>query len=298
MVKDKLLIFGGAGLVGSRFLELFGADFELSAPTAEELDLTDADKTRKYIEEKKPKIILNFAAITNVDGAEDEKGDKGGLIYKVNSLAVKDLAEEARDRGIHFVHISTDYVFDGAKAASAYTEEDKPNPINWYGATKHFAEEFIQRAGGSFTIVRIAMPFSSHYEIKKDIARLFLERLQSNQEIKAISDSDISPTFVDDIAGALKILINKRAQGIYQCVSSTATTPYKFAKLIAQIFRLDGSLIKEISFNEYNQKKKAQLLRHSWMSNQKFVLGFGEGVLHTVEEALDLFKRQIESNVS
>lgn len=288
----KVVVFGGAGLVGSRFLELHSNSFDFFAPTAQELDFTDQEKTKKFLEEKKPDVLINFAAITNVEGSEEEKDNKEGATYKVNSLAVKNLSEICKELSVHLIQISTEYVFDGRKE-SPYTEEDTPSPINWYGATKYFAEKFIQESGVSFTIMRIAMPFSSHYEIKKDIARVFLERLQSNQEITAIKDCDISPTFVDDIANALKVLAEKKPSGIYQCVSSTTTTPYKFAKLIAKEFGLNEDLVKEVSFDEYNKNKKAKLLKHSWMSNKKFIEEFDEGILHSVEESIEEFKRQL-----
>lgn len=289
----KVVVFGGSGLVGSRFLDLHSKSFEIFAPRTEELDFTDIEKAKKFLEGKSPKVLINFAAITNVERSEDEKNREDAPTYKVNSLAVKNLAEVCKELHIHLIQISTEYVFDGEKSDSPYKEEDTPNPINWYGATKYFAEKFIQELEMDYTIMRIAMPFSSHYEIKKDIARVFLERLQNNQEISAIVDSDISPTFVDDIANALKVLIENKPQGIYQCVSSTTVTPYKFAKLIAKEFGLDESLVKETSFDEYNKNKKAKLLRHSWMSNKKFVSEFGEGILHSVEESIKEFKRQL-----
>lgn len=289
-----IVIFGGEGMVGSRFITLHSGSFEIIAPTIAELDFTDFEKTKNFLESKNPSVVINFAAITNVEASEEEKGNREGLTYKVNSLAVKNLAQVCKEQDYHLIHISTDYVFDGTRT-SPYTEEDNPNPINWYGETKYLGEKFIKDVDVGHTIVRIEMPFSAHFELKKDIARIFLNMLQNSQKIKAITDSDITPVLVDDIANALKLLIEKKPTGIYHVVSTSTTTPFKFAKKIAETFGLDENLVKETTFNEYNRNKKAKLLRHSWLDSSKFVKEFGEGILHTIDESLELFKKQVQT---
>jgi len=289
---QKVVVFGASGLVGSRFLDLHKDDFEIVAPEHNAVDFTNPQQVKELLEIEKPEVVLNCAAVTNVEGSEDEKDDKEGPTYKVNSQAVKELAETCRELKIHLIHISTEYVFDGTKAGP-YAEWDVPNPINWYGQTKYFAEEFIKQSEASYTIVRISMPFAAKFEAKKDIARTFLSRLQEKLEISAIADSEICPTFTDYIANALKVLIDKKPSGIYHCTSTDATTPFDFAGQIAKIFGLTTELIKETTIEEYGKNKKARLLKNSAMSSDKFIAEFGEGILNNLEDSLKEFEKQI-----
>lgn len=282
-------------MVGSRFIELYKDSYDIVAPTIEELDFLDFSATRELVKKENPKMLINFAAITNVEGSEKEKDDLDGITYKVNTGAVENLSDIANDFDLHLVHISTEYVFDGEKADGPYTEEDTPNPINWYGKTKYLAEQAIIESGCVSTIIRIAMPYTSEFPLKKDIARRFLEVLRGGEEIRAISDSEITPVFIDDIASALDAILKEKAQGIYHVVPDNHTTPFGFASLIADTFNLNKALIKELGFDEYNSSKDAKLLRHDWMSNKKFTTQFGPRILHTIEESLEEFKKQIDA---
>ena len=292
-MKTKLLIFGGAGLIGSKFISLNKDKYDIDAPEINELDILDKNQLFPYVEKSEAEVIINYAAFTDVDRAEEEKGNKEGLVYKLNSLVVKDFCNLCKKTKKHYIHFSTDYVFDGTKSESSYTEEDKPNPLSWYGETKRLAEQFILDSGISSTIVRTSMPFSSHYDLKVDIARFFLKQLQENQEIVAISDQKVTPAFVDDLAHALKLLVDKKEKGIYHLVCSNSTTPYDFAKLVAEKFGLDSTSVKPISIEEYNQTRKAKRSKYGWLSVEKFEKKFGKEILHSVEKGLDIFHSQI-----
>jgi dTDP-4-dehydrorhamnose reductase len=285
----KVLIFGGSGLVGSYFKGQNKDNFEITSPTVETLDILNRDAVLKFIEESNCDNVINFAAFTNVEAAEKEKDDKNGICYKINVIGARNVALVCKDLNKYLIHISTDYVFDGTKSSSPYQEEDKPNPINWYGATKYFGEQFVLKNGGRVAIVRICMPFSPKYELKKDIARFFLGRLQQGKEIRAIDDQKITPTIVSDIAGALKVLLEKEIKGIYHVCSKDSTTPYDFARLVAQKCSQDESLIRPVSLDEYNKGKQAKLLKYSWLSSDRFRKKFGEGVIHSIEQAVELF---------
>lgn len=290
----KILIFGGSGLVGSKFIDLYSQDLEISAPDVLTVDILNKGQVSKTVEGFNPDSIINFAAFTNVEAAEEQKGDQNGICFQINAVGARNVAEAAKDFGKHLVHISTEYVFDGTKEISPYTEDDKPNPVNWYGQTKYFAEQFVLESGCPVALVRICMPFSPFYEIKKDIARYFLGELKAGNKIKAIEDQRVTPTLVLDIAAALKATIEVGATGLYHVSSTDSVTPLEFAKTIAETFKLDYSLISSIGFDEYNENKKAKLLKFSWLNPTKFEREFGEGILHTVEEGLILFKKEID----
>lgn len=291
---QKVLLFGGSGLVGSRFSELKKTQFEISAPDGTQVDILNEEQIIKAFEQFKPACVINFAAYTNVEQAEKEKGDKDGLCFRVNATGAKNVASVCKNLGMHLIHISTEYVFDGEKETSPYTEEDKPNPINWYGQTKYFGEQFILDSGCEFTLVRISMPYSANYDQKSDIARFFLSQLRSNSQIRAVEDQEISPTLVDDIANALAVVVDKKPGGVHHVAAKNYTTPFEFAKLIAQTFNLDSSLVFPVTLEEYSKTKTARLLKNSGLDCSKFVRDFGSNILHTVEDGIKLFKQMID----
>lgn len=293
MAKIKVLIFGGDGLVGSTFKSDNSDQYGIISPNTDQVNVLDKVKLLECFKENNPEVVVNFAAFTNVEEAEKEKGNKDGTAYQINSIGAKNVAEVCRQFNTQLIHISTEYVFDGQKSDSPYREDDSPNPINWYGQTKYFGEQAILESGCKLTLVRISMPFGSCFKLKKDIARTFLERLQTGQEIRAITDAKITPTPTSDIAQALGVIIQKKALGLYHISSTTAVSPFEFVKEIAREFNLDTSKVFPISFEEYNKQKKAKLLRYSWLNPSKFSRDFREEVLHGVVDGITKFKKEL-----
>lgn len=292
----KVLVFGGSGLVGSKFITLHSQTFKINAPSTPEVDILNKDQIAKAVEQFNPDSIVNFAAYTNVEEAESQRGNQDDICFQINANGAENVAEVAKKFDKHLVHISTEYVFDGKKESSPYIEEDKPNPINWYGQSKLIGEKFVLESGCKAVVVRISMPFSAHHEAKKDIARFFLEQLKMGNQVKAIEDQRITPTLVADIANALASILENQSAGIYHVSSKDSVTPLEFAKTIAEIFRLDYSLVSSINFMEYNKNKQAKLLKYSWLNPAKFEREFGDQILHTVEEDLIIFKKEIDQH--
>lgn len=292
----KVLVFGGSGLVGSKFIDLQKSAFEISAPQADKVNILNKDQIAKAVEDFNPDSIVNFAAYTNVEEAENQKDDQNGICFQVNAIGAKNIADVAKDFDKHLIHISTEYVFDGNKDDIPYTETDKTNPINWYGQTKLAGEQFVLESSAKVVVVRISMPFSAYFEAKLDVARFFLEQLRSGNQIKAVADQRITPILVNDIASALKVLLENQSIGIYHVASRDSVTPLEFVKTLAEIFDLNYSLISSISLDEYNKNKKAKLLKYSWLNPTKFEKDFGDQILHTVKESLVIFKKEIDPN--
>ncbi len=295
---NKVLVFGGEGLIGSRFIELNKKRFDIQTPLACEVDFLKDDQLEKAVKSSDASIIINFVAYTNVDEAEKEKDNKDGVVYKLNVGSTERLTQACKETGKYLIHISTDYVFDGKQEDRPYTEEDIPNPLSWYAQTKYLAEQVVTERGDKFAIVRFELPFRSHYEIKKDIARFFVEQLQQNKQITAITDQKITPLFIDDGAMALGEIAENQSQGVYHVVCSDSTTTFDFVKLIAEKFGLDQNLIKPTAYDEYSKTRTAQRPHYSWMDTTKFRKQFGEGILHTISESLDIFKQQIDEKSS
>lgn len=294
----KILVFGGGGLVGSKFIDLNRKSFEIIAPSVSKVDIVKKDQIEKSLEEGNPDCVMNFAAITDVEGSEREKDYEQGVCFQVNAIGARNVARVCKQFDKKLIHISTEYVFDGTKVDSPYTEQDRPNPINWYGMTKLFGEEYVLKSGCQSTIIRISMPYSSIYPQKKDIARFFLDKLRKGNQVNVVDDQRITPTLVDDIGYALKVLIDSENSGIYHVSVTDSVTPLEFAKMIARAFNLNYSLINSISFNEYNKNKKGKLLKYSWLNPAKFEKEFGDQIVHKVKENIDSFKKIIDAKVN
>ncbi len=292
----KALVLGGSGLVGSRFLELKSGVSELVSPSHQDFDLLDFEKYSEVIKQINPEVIVNFAAFTNVDKAEEEKDDTEGVVYKLNVLVPKKLSVISRELGIRFIHLSTDYVFDGMKSNSPYIEEDLTNPLSWYAKTKDLGEKEICEVGVNYAIVRIEMPFSVKFDKKKDIARTFLGLLKEGNEIIAINDQKITPTFVDYGVEAISLLFGQNTEGIFHIASTNHTSPYEFAKIIAREFNLSEDLIKPISFEKFSNTRPAKRPRDSWLCVEKFEKQFGRNILKTIEESIKEFKTNLHNS--
>lgn len=301
----KLLITGSTGLVGSRFVEICKNDFSIVTVGRDyvdiKVDFTSKEKVLNIVSSSDANVVINFAAYTNVDEAEKEKGDTKGEVYTINTLLPSWLAKSCQASGKKLYHISTDYVFDGKQQDRPYTEDDSPTPVDsWYSMTKYFGEQNILSASDhetNFAIIRISYPYSGVYKRKLDIARAVVEKLKNNHIYLGINDQKIKPTSVDDIANALFFLINKKASGIYHVAGNYLPkgyiTPYEFAQMIAKIFKLDKSLIKPISFSDFSKARIASRPQHTWLDTKKIEsMGFQ---IANIDQALNRFKQQCYS---
>lgn len=304
---SKLLITGASGLVGSNFVHTVKDKFKISTIGRDnvdiKIDLTSKNEVLKTVTSSDADLVINFAAYTNVDGAENEKNDKNGEVYKINSMMPLWLAEACKNSEKTLYHISTDYVFDGKQHNRAYNEDDKTSPVDsWYGLTKYYGEENILNTfhkSGDFVILRISYPYSGIYQRKLDIARVVLDKLKNGEQYFGISDQKIKPTSVDDITKALIFLVEKQAKGIYHVAGNFSPqayiAPIEFAQKIAGVMNLDSSLISAISFQELSKKRLAPRPQDTWLSTNKIEsLGF---CFTNIDDALDRFKQQIESVV-
>jgi dTDP-4-dehydrorhamnose reductase len=293
----RVLVTGYTGLIGARFVEMTNSSFKIIRAGRKDadvlMDLTDGDSVLNAIVKARPDVVINFAAVTDVDGCEKEDGDKTGAAYKTNALGPRYLALACKQLGVKLIHISTDYIFSGDKSDVAYAEEDAPNPVSWYGKTKYYGELEVLSAGAGACIVRTSMPFVAKSGRKLDLVRAIMQKLGSGGEVSAISDNKITPTFVDDVVSALILLINVSASGIYHVANTSWHSTHGVAGLIAGTFNLSGKISTK-TFEEYfSAPGKARRPKNSWLSTEKFQREFG-GVLHTVPQALEIMKRQME----
>lgn len=300
----KILVTGATGLVGSSFVHNIDSNLEVETIGRENVDrivdLTSENEVTKVVDDSVADLVINFAANTNVEGAEEEKGNEKGEVYVINALLPLWLAKACRQSNKRLIHISTDFVFDGKQADRPYTEEDLPTPVDsWYARSKLEGENNVKAGFGGddqFTIVRIAYPYSGSYDRKLDFARVIVERLRLGKEYFGITDQKITPVFVDEVSKALKILISNGAIGIYHVAGKYPEgfiSPYGFAKKLAVVMGYDPELIQSTSFAEFSSGRVSIRPQHTWLDTAKIQnLGMR---FADIDECLNNFKQQIEN---
>lgn len=194
-----LLLFGGSGQVGRRLRDALASLGTVLAPTRAQVDLTDAEAIRATIARERPIVVVNSAAMTNVDQAEREPE----LAHAVNELAPGSMAEAARDVGALMVHYSTDYVFDGA-ARVPYDENAQPNPINRYGRTKLAGERRVADADVPHLIIRTSWVYSV---TGAGFVASLLRDLPEKTTVRIVADQVGSPTWSKSLATATAALV-------------------------------------------------------------------------------------------
>jgi len=229
----RLLVIGRTGQIATELLpRLASAGHEGVALEPPEFDMTNAAQVAAAFERHRPEAVVNCAAYTAVDKAEDEPG----LAYAVNATGPKLLGEAAARVGIPVVHYSTDYVFDGSKP-EPYTEADPPNPVGVYGASKLAGEQALHAAQPRSATLRTAWVCSPHGgNFVKTMLRLGRER----EELRVVADQHGAPTFAADLAAAAVALLPRLAAapagdpvfGITHLTGAPYTTWHGFADAI------------------------------------------------------------------
>lgn len=241
--KISLAASGLTGLVGSRVKELTEDYFEWTnfSPSTG-TDITQVKQVIDIVSRSPGRVFVNFSAFTDMAAAQKQQGNRTGNCYRLNVIGPKNLSLACKKFRKHLIHLSTDAVFDGQKL-KPYVETDLPHPISWYGQTKLLGEQAVIASGCDFTIVRIAYPFRAKFEPKVDFVRKIINQLSTGKPVHMFTDTKFTPTFIDDVALALKTIILKPAIGIFHCVGSSVISPLDAAQTIARTFNLNPALI-------------------------------------------------------
>jgi dTDP-4-dehydrorhamnose reductase len=217
----KVLITGAAGMVGRALVghcEALGD--EVVALDRKALDIADERAVREMLARVRPEAAINCAAWTDVDGCELDPQ----RAFLVNSQGVEMLATASRLVGASFVHISTDYVFDGRKAEGFYTQRDDPHPLSAYGAAKLEGERRAQAASARTSIVRTGWIFGHG---GTNFLATVIERARRGERLKAINDSYGTPTYVPDLAARLREVAGLDLPGIYHVANAGEGTSFE-----------------------------------------------------------------------
>ncbi len=231
----KLLLSGSGGQLGLELSELLPRHgHEVVAFSKDELDVADFGAVRSALEEHSPDLVLNAAAYTNVDGCETQTD----LAYRVNALGPRNLAQLCEERGCDLLHVSTNYVFDGA-SERPYEPFDTPNPISVYGRSKLAGEEYVRQLTNRWYVVRSAGVYGRGHNFVRTMLRLGVER----DALKVKDDEFISPTYAVDLAQGIAGVIEAGHYGLYHLANTGSCSWYEFAKVI---FELTGIEIEVV----------------------------------------------------
>jgi dTDP-4-dehydrorhamnose reductase len=250
----KIFGVGITGLVGSRIQTLLQGSCEFTSLSSEDgINIVDPSTLGILRDDKDHSMVLLLAAKADVDGCERDKHQgENGDAYKINVLGTQNVLNAARVGGKKVIYISTDFVFGASvPKEGGFTEEDTPDPVNWYGQTKLMAEEEVKHSGLEYIIMRIAYPYRKEFSGKLDFARAIAQRLGKHEAVGAITDHIMTPTYIDDIAYALAKLVETQSTGIFHVVGSQSLTPYDAAVKIAVAKDYDQSLIAKTTRAEY-----------------------------------------------
>lgn len=274
----KIALTGADGLVGSRIIELLKNDFEFISLPQISMDITNKEQVDNALKNLDFDIFFHLAAFTNVPGAETNKE----LCFKINRDGTKNVYDAVKQKQKKFIYISTDFVFDGINPP--YDEDHIPNPMGVYALSKYEGEKIVKDKA---MIVRIAYPYRAGFELKKDFFRTFKFYLENNKPLSMITDSLMTPTFIDDIAFGLKYLFNNYKPETYHLVGSQSISPYDAAMKVAETFNLDKSLIGKTTYEEY-VLGKARLPQFATIKSKKNdfykMRSFEEGLNEVVKQ--------------
>lgn len=254
----KVLITGSSGMLGSDLTEEF-SDSNLYHFSKEQLDITKKSHIIKNFKKIKPGIVINSAAYTDVDGSERNRKEA----LRVNALAIRNIAMMCRKIDAVLVHYSTDYVFDGNNK-NGYRENDKKNPINYYGYTKSLGEDYISRILRKYFIIRSSWLFGRK---GKNFVESILSKANEN-EIKVVNDQFGSPTYTKDLARATKeLLVQEYGFGVYHLTNSGYCSWYEFAK---EILKNANSKAKVVPISSMQLNRPAKRPKCSILISTKF----------------------------
>ncbi|GIV29178.1 MAG: NAD(P)-dependent oxidoreductase [Bacteroidia bacterium] len=305
----KILITGSNGLLGQKLIEkLLPENYFVIATSKnkdrsnithpnyiyEELDITNFDNIKNIFEKYLPGIIINTAATTNVDACELNPYE----CYMQNTKSVELMTNtlqnlQNNNYTPHFIHLSTDFIFDGTK--KMLTEEDVPNPLSIYAKSKLEAEKIIQQSNLSkWAIVRTILVYGVAKNMSRTNIVLWIKQsLEQNKTISIVTDQFRTPTLAEDLADGCILIAQKGATGIFNIAGKDLMSIYEMACRVADFFHLDKSLIRPSLSDDIKQPAKRPPVTGLDISKARKILGYEP---HSFEEGLHIVQQQLLKN--
>lgn len=260
----RILIIAANGQLGTDAASYFSKRCDVAAYKDVDLDITDEAKIKAAFAKEKPDFVLNCAAITNVDGCEDNEA----LADKVNAYGAEILAKEAAHVGAELVHISTDYVFDGTKR-TPYVETDPTCPQNAYGRSKLKGERNILRCCPRSAILRTAWLYGPH---GNNFVKTMLKLGETHPEVSVVTDQVGNPTSTFELVRMIEAVINSGKTGIFHTTCEGVCSWNEFAR---KIFKMAGMDVKVKDVDSTQFVRKASRPAYSVLSKDKIAAECG-----------------------
>ena len=297
----KILITGSNGLLGQKLLHKLRKDssVQLIATSKGEnrvsrkegytyfdLDITNNYAVAKLISREKPQVVINTAAMTNVDLCEDENKDCDAL----NVEAVRYLADACVKVDAHLIQISTDFIFDGENGP--YKEEDKPNPLSYYGLSKLKSEQLLQEHAVKWTVLRTIIVFGVGENLSKGNIVLWAKgALEKGDPLNIIDDQFRAPTLAEDLADICILAAKKKAFGIFNASGKDIMSIYEIVERIAKHYGNSTENLNKISTATLKQKAVRPPKTGFILDKSINELGYNP---HSFEESLAIIDEQLK----
>ncbi len=299
----KILVTGSNGLLGQKITDSVLASDRVAliatnrglnkySPSVkyvyEEMDILERAQVRRVLLKNKPDALIHTAAITNVDTCHQENE----ACWELNVEATRNLISLCEELNIHFIYVSTDFIFDGLNGP--YKEDDAPKPVSFYGESKLAGERLTQKMNGKWTIIRTILV----YGILKDLSRSNIVlwakgALEKGTPINVVNDQWRMPTLAEDLAEACILAVEKEAEGVYHISGKDFMSIVDIVKRVADYWGLDKSLIREISSDSLNQAAKRPVKTGFILDKAVTKLNYQP---HSFEEGLALLDQQLRKS--
>lgn len=305
---QKILITGSNGLLGQKLVyKLKEKANVLCIATARgenrlvnkngytyaELDITDYNNVQKVFTEFMPDVVINTAAMTNVDACESDK--EGALLLNTTSVknqveVLESLSKQNPNYKPHFIHLSTDFIFDGTHGP--LDEDEKPNPLSYYAETKLEAEQIVQASSLHWAIARTVLVYGIVDNMSRSNIVLWVKQnLEQGKTINVVDDQFRTPTLAEDLADGCILIAEKKAQGIYNISGKDFLSILEVAHLVADYYKLDKSLIKPSKSVDIKQPAKRPPITGFIIDKAKNDLGYNP---HSFVEGIKFLEEQLK----
>ncbi len=232
------------------------------------MDFTDASQVPVAFRIATPDIVVHAGAMSKPDECELDQAKA----YKVNVGGTVNLLLNAANYKSHFIYLSTDFIFDGQKGM--YTEEDLPNPVNYYGYTKFRAEDAVKEYVYDWAIVRTVFVYGKPIAGRESFITMIAKIIKTNQLFNVVNDQERTPTFAPDIADGMVSIIEKKATGIFNICGKDILTPYEMAMYVCRFVNVTTHQLGSITSDDLKEIAKRPLKSGLDISKAVSMLGY------------------------
>ncbi|WP_053405996.1 SDR family oxidoreductase [Persicobacter sp. CCB-QB2] len=297
----KILITGANGLLGQKLVGLLAEkEVEIIATgkgnsrlpnsdtfTYVTMDICNAKEVMETIKTHQPDVIVNTAAMTQVDQCETEKE----ACWDLNVNAVEHLIKASEANNAFLLHLSTDFIFDGADGP--YDEEASANPLSYYGESKLAAEELLQKSNIRWAIARTVLVYGIAHDMSRSNIILWVKNsIEQGKDLKIVDDQWRTPTLAEDLAMGCWLIAEKQAEGIFNISGKDLLTPYDMAMMTCDYFQLDKSYIEKVDGSIFQQTAKRPAKTGFNINKAREILGYEP---HSFEEGIKILHEQISN---